>query len=69
MEKCSSRVESTFSAERFAAAEAELRADANTHYHTEIGWGTGFEIIATVLMFVVTGLAFLLASASRADEI
>jgi len=41
----------TFSHERYLTAERELRTDANTHYHTIIGWGTGYEIIATVLIF------------------
>jgi len=63
------RYESTFSKERYAAAVKELRADANTHYHTAIGWATGFEIIATALIFIVTAITFLLGTASRSEDI
>jgi len=58
---------STFSKERYAAAVRELRTVANSHYHTTIGWAAGFEIIATVLLFIVTALAFLLGT-GRADD-
>lgn len=59
----------SFSKERYAAAVNELVTDANTHYHTAIGWGTGFEIIATVFIFIVTALTFLLGTASRSDNL
>ena len=62
-------LETTFTRERFVAAERELRADANTHYHTTIGWATGFEIIATLLIFIVTAVTFLLGAASRSDDV
>jgi hypothetical protein len=58
----------TFSRESYLAAEHELRLDANTHYHTNIGWATGYEIIATVLIFIVTAVSFLLGTASRLDD-
>jgi len=60
---------SIFSKERYAAAVNELRTDANTHYHTAIGWATGFEIIATALIFLVTAITFLLGNASRSEDI
>jgi len=60
---------STFSHDRYVQAENELRTDANTHYHTNIGWATGYEIIATVLIFIVTGLTFLLGTVSRSDDV
>jgi hypothetical protein len=59
----------TFSKDRYVLAQKELRTTANTHYHTTIGWATGFEIIATVLVFIVTAIAFLLGTASRAVDI
>ncbi|UJR23882.1 hypothetical protein I4U23_026854 [Adineta vaga] len=59
----------SFSHERFVAAEKELRDDANTHYHTNIGWATGFEIIATVLLFLVTGATYLLGTMLRSDNV
>ena len=62
-------LEATFTHDRYIAAERELRADANTHYHTTIGWATGFEIIATLLIFVVTAVTFLLGAASRSDDV
>jgi len=61
--------EATFNYDRYRAAERELRMDANTHYHTNIGWATGWEIIATVLVFIVTALTFLLGTASRSDDV
>lgn len=66
---CSCLLAATFSKERYAAAVNELVTDANTHYHTAIGWGTGFEIIATALIFIVTALTFLLGTASRSDNL
>jgi len=59
---------STFNHDRYVAAERELYDDAHTHYHTTIGWATGFEIIATVLIFIVTAVAFLLGTLSGSDE-
>jgi len=59
---------STFSKERYNAAVDELTKDANTHYHTVIGWATGLEIIATALVFIVTGITFLLGSSSRSEN-
>jgi hypothetical protein len=53
--------------ERYAAAVKELRFDANTHYHTVIRWGTGFEIIATALVLVVTALTYILATPKSED--
>jgi hypothetical protein len=32
-----------------------------------IGWAAGFEIIATVLIFLVTGLTFLLGTATSEE--
>ncbi|CAF3442594.1 unnamed protein product [Rotaria sp. Silwood1] len=63
------RYESTFSHDKYVAAENELRNVANSHFHTTIGWATGFEIIATVLVFFVTGLTILLLMASRSDDV
>ncbi|CAF1267233.1 unnamed protein product [Adineta steineri] len=60
--------QSTFSNDQFAAAKNELFLDANTHYHTNIGWATGFEIIATVLIFLVTAVTFLLGTISRSEN-
>lgn len=60
---------STFSNENYKASVKELTTDANTTYHTVIGWATGYEIIATVLVFLVTALTFLLGTASRPVEI
>lgn len=60
---------SKISHEVFAEAENELLTDANTHYHTNIGKATGFEILATVLISLVTAITFLLASASRSDDV
>ncbi len=62
-------VAATFSKERYAAAVDELTKDANTHYHTTIGWATGLEIIATALIFVVTALTFLLGTALRSENL
>jgi hypothetical protein len=62
-------LDATFSHEKYLEAERELRDDANTHYHTAIGWATGYEIIATALVFIVTALAFWLGTASRSDEV
>jgi hypothetical protein len=62
-------LEAIFSQERYLEAEQELRTDANTHYRTKIGWATGYEIIATLLLLLATGLAFLLGAASRANDI
>ncbi|CAF1138569.1 unnamed protein product [Rotaria sordida] len=61
--------EATFSHERYVAAEDELIKDANSHFHTTIGWATGYEIIAATLMFIVTALSFLLMIASRSEDI
>ncbi|CAF2893269.1 unnamed protein product [Rotaria sp. Silwood2] len=61
--------ESKISHEKYVAAEQELRTDANEHFHTRIGWATGFEIIATVLVFFVTALTILLLMASRSDDV
>ncbi|CAF1971525.1 unnamed protein product [Rotaria magnacalcarata] len=55
--------------DQYIAAERELRTDANTHYHTTIGRATVFEISATVLILIVNALTFLLASASRSDDV
>jgi len=60
---------STFPKDRYLAAVKELRKTANEHYHTAIGWAAGFEIIATVLIFIVTAITFLLGTASRAVDI
>ncbi|CAF0766158.1 unnamed protein product [Rotaria sordida] len=62
------RYESKFTHDQYVNAENELRTDAHTHYHTTIGWATGFEIIATVLVFFVTALTFLLVQSSRSDD-
>ena len=62
-------IETTFNHDRYVAAESELRLDANTHYHTAIGWATGYEIIATVLVFIVTALTFWLGATSRSDDV
>lgn len=59
----------TFSHERYLDAERELRADANTHYHTILGWATWFEIAAAILVLIVTGLTLWLGTASRSDEV
>lgn len=61
--------EATVSRELYNKAKNELINDANTHYHTAIGRGTIYEIIATGLVFVVTALAFWLASVSRSEDI
>jgi hypothetical protein len=61
--------ESSFSRERYLQAKQELQIDANTHYHTVIGRAAIYEIIATVLIVIVTGLTFWLATASRNDEV
>ena len=66
--RCLVFLASTFSKERYAAAVNELVTDANTHYHTAIGWATGFEIIATALIFIVTALTFLLGTAAKSDN-
>jgi hypothetical protein len=60
---------STYPKDVYLAAVKELRKTANEHYHTAIGWATGFEIIATVLIFIVTAITFLLGTASRAVDI
>lgn len=60
---------SEISHEKYVEAENELITDANTHYHTNIGRATGFEIVATVLVLLVTAVTFLLGSASRSDDI
>lgn len=51
-------LEATFSRDRHVEAEKELRADADTHYHTVIGRATIYEIIATALVFVITAVTF-----------
>lgn len=66
---CCSSLAATFTKERYTAAMNELVTDANTHYHTAIGWATGFEIIATALIFIVTALTFLLDTASKSDNL
>ena len=48
----------SFSRDRLVQAEKELRLDADTHYHTVIGRATIYEIIATVLVFVITAVTF-----------
>jgi len=60
---------STFPKDRYVAAEKELRATSNTHYHTVIGRATIFEIIATILICIVTAITFLLGASSRAADI
>ncbi|CAF4331594.1 unnamed protein product, partial [Adineta steineri] len=59
----------TFSREQYKKAEQELREDANTHYHTIIGRATIYEIIATILTFIVTAVTFLFATSSRAENL
>ncbi|CAF3608659.1 unnamed protein product [Adineta steineri] len=61
--------EETFSREQYKKAEQELREDANTHYHTIIGRATIYEIIATILTFIVTAVTFLFATSSRAEDL
>ena len=56
------------SREDYIAAEDELRTDANTHYHTVIGQATVYEIIATVLVLIGTGLAFWLSTLIRSED-
>lgn len=60
---------STFSKENYKAAKKELLNDANTAYHTIIGWGTGFEIIATFLVFIGTAITFIFATESKRDDL
>jgi hypothetical protein len=55
--------------ESYIEAERELILDANTHYHTKIGWGTIYEIIATVLIFIDTVLTLWLSTLAKSDEI
>lgn len=62
-------LESQFSEQTLNDAENELRGLANDHYHTKIGWATGFEIIAAILTLLAAGLAFILASASKSDDL
>ncbi|CAF0893229.1 unnamed protein product [Didymodactylos carnosus] len=57
-----------FTRERARLANAELLSTINDTYHTVIGWSTGFEIIALVLVFGSAVLAFLLALASKSEE-
>ena len=61
-------LEERFSHDAYVSAERELRDDANMTYHTNIGWATRFEILATVLIFIVTGATFLLGSMLRSDS-
>lgn len=61
--------ESTFNDQRFAEAEKELRDDADTHYHTNIGRAAIFEILTTAIIFIVTGLTFFIGSTSRSNDI
>ncbi|CAF1353000.1 unnamed protein product [Adineta steineri] len=63
------KMEETFSREQYKKAEQELREDANTHYHTIIGRATIYEIIATILTFIVTAVTFLFATSSRAENL
>jgi len=62
------RFEDSFSHDRYLAAERELREDANSHYHTVIGWSTGFEIIAAILVFLATVVEFWYIVTSRAEN-
>lgn len=61
--------QSTFNDQRFAEAEKELRDDADTHYHTNIGRAAIFEILTTAIIFIVTGLTFFIGSTSRSNDI
>ncbi|CAF0760193.1 unnamed protein product [Rotaria sp. Silwood1] len=61
--------ETTVSHDLYLKAENELINDANTHFHTTIGWATGYEIIASVLIFFITILSFWLAITSRSEDI
>ncbi|CAF2322110.1 unnamed protein product [Rotaria sp. Silwood2] len=61
--------EKIFSHESYLKGEEELINDANTHFHTKIGWAAGYEIIALGLMFIITGLSFWLAIKSRSEDI
>lgn len=60
---------STFSNGNYTAAKTELLRNANSAYHTIIGWATGFEIIATVLIFVGTAITFILATGSKREDL
>jgi hypothetical protein len=59
---------STFPHDIYLAAKQELLDDANTHYHTNIGWATYFEIIATVLVLIATALTFYIGANSRSEK-
>ena len=59
-------LDTTFTRDNFKMAEKELRDDAHTHYHTVIGRATIFEILATVLVVIVTVVTYMLASADSA---
>ncbi len=54
--------------ETYLEAERELREDANTHYHTVIGRATIYEIIATVLILIDTGLTLWLGLLARRED-
>jgi hypothetical protein len=59
---------SRFSYDQYVAAEKELLVDANTTYHTNIGWATGFEIIATILVAIGTAVTFYHGYSSKSDK-
>ena len=61
-------LEETFDHQHYLDAKAELLKESHDHYHTKIGWATGFEIIATVLTLIVAALTFILGTLSRSEE-
>lgn len=56
------------SREDYLKAEHELRTDVNEHFHIVIGRATIYEIVATVLVLIVTVLTFVLSTLARSEE-